>query len=218
MMLAAAAEPDENPPKRRRSATPSERPNILVVFSDQEQALYDRPGLNTPNRQRLMERGVWFPNTFCTTPQCSASRSSLLTGRYPHQSGVITNVDGNSMGKPLDPTIPNVGAVFAQQGYKTGYLGKWHLGNTKQGLDAFGFQGYKALRGEKLTDAAVEWIGAQDDTPWMLWVSYINPHDIYGRSRKLDDVSLRPELELPENLRDDLAKKPAPQLEFLVND
>src|SRR2546430_3751831 len=52
---------------------------------------------------RSDREGVRFTHAFCNTPQCSAARSSLLTGLEPHQTGVVTNVDGGSLGKGLAP-------------------------------------------------------------------------------------------------------------------
>src|SRR2546430_16204058 len=109
-------------------AAAAERPNILVFLTDQETALIPGP-VNTPYRRRLETQGVRFTHAFCNTPQCSAARSALLTGLEPHETGVLTNVDAGSLGKPLSPSLPTLGTVFRSAGYGTGYFGKWHLGS-----------------------------------------------------------------------------------------
>ncbi len=193
------------------------RPNILLILSDQERENVPRELLHLPHRERLEERGMRLTNAFCATPQCSASRAALLTGRYPHEAGVVTNVDGNSLGFPLNQSIPCLGSVFQQQGYATGYLGKWHLGNDKDGLDPFGFPGYKNLRGQKLADAAAKWIQEQSAQPWLLMVSFINPHDIYQIQKHLGRTP-RNGVQLPPNFEDTLWTKPSPQKRFLTHD
>src|SRR5579862_8639497 len=104
-------------------------------MTDQESALLPGPA-DLPNRRRIARDAVRFTSAFCNTPQCSAARSSLLTGLEPHQTGVLTNVDEGSLGKPLSTAIPTVGSVFAAAGYTTGYFGKWHLGGSPA---SFGF-------------------------------------------------------------------------------
>ncbi|MGD2175797.1 MAG: sulfatase-like hydrolase/transferase, partial [Candidatus Brocadiaceae bacterium] len=67
-----------------------DRPNILYLHSH-DTGRYVRPygfGVPTPNIQRLAEQGVLFRRSFCTNPTCSASRASLLTGRWPHCNGM----------------------------------------------------------------------------------------------------------------------------------
>ena len=196
------------------------RPNVLIILSDQERELADRQILSLPHRQRLEDRGLRFSRAFCNTPQCSASRASLWTGLYPHETGVFTNVDGSSLGVPLSPTISNLGNVFARQGYQTGYLGKWHLGNDKEGLAAFGFESDPrgaALRGEPLAEAAREWMESRSASPWLLIVSFLNPHDINHINEALR-YPIREGVELPDNFKDSLHTKPSPQLEFLEHD
>ncbi|MFH1740423.1 MAG: sulfatase-like hydrolase/transferase [bacterium] len=195
----------------------SRRPNVLFIFSDQEREGVPRSLLRLPNRKMLEERGIRFTNAFCTTPQCSASRATLLTGRYPHEAGVVANVDKNSLGQPLSATIPSLGTVFCRNGYQTGYLGKWHLGNDENGLEDFGFRGYRHLRGDELANAAAGWINQQDASPWFLMVSFLNPHDVYQFVRE-KDLKIRFGISLPENFDDDLESKPAAQREFLIND
>ena len=201
----------------RAKAASAKPPNVLYVISDQEREGVPRSLLNLPNRERLERHGIRFTQAFCTTPQCSASRSSLMTGLYPHEAGVVANVDKNSMGKPLSPEIPSLGNVFQQNGYATGYLGKWHLGNDEEGLDRFGFPGYQRLRGAELGRAAAKWIEDQSSRPWFLVVSFINPHDIY-RYPGETNVPVRPGVTIPENFDDDLEDKPTPQRQFLVDD
>src|SRR3954454_12103417 len=114
------------------------RPNVLGFRSDQETAMVPGP-VNNPHHRRLNEQGVRFSNAFCNTPQCSAARSSLLTGLEPHQTGVLTIIDGTSLGRSLSPKLATIGSVFRNAGYRTGYFGKWHLGSEEAGRDAFGF-------------------------------------------------------------------------------
>ncbi len=193
------------------------RPNVLFLFSDQEREDVPRELLHLPQRERLEQNGIRFTNTFCTTPQCSASRATLMTGLYPHEAGVVTNVDGSSLGRPLSPDVPCLGNVFRENGYETGYLGKWHLGNDQNGLEKFGFFGYRRLRGEKLGNAAAEWIRAQSEKPWFLTVSFINPHDVYDIKTAMKHP-IRDGVDIPANFADDLSDKPWPQRDFLVND
>lgn len=105
------------------AAAAETRPNILIVLSDQERELAHRTGLKIPNRDRLDALGTRFTAAYCTTPQCSPARATLLTGRYPHEAGVVTNI-GAVGGAPLSPEVPCLGTVFGSQGYTTGYLGK----------------------------------------------------------------------------------------------
>jgi arylsulfatase A-like enzyme len=154
------------------------RPNILVFMTDQETALLPGP-VETPNRRRIEAHGVRFTNAFCNTPQCSAARSALLTGREPHETGVLTNVDGESLGKALRPDMPNLGSVLRAAGYGTGYFGKWHLGNEDGDLHAYGFDTYAPGKDDVAAGKAAEWIAAQKG-PWLAWVSVLNPHNIYN--------------------------------------
>ena len=196
---------------------PPRQPNVLVFLSDQESALLPGP-VNLPNRTRLEPTAVKFTSAFCNTPQCSAARSSLLTGLEPNQTGVLTNVDGSSLGKPLPPSLPTVGSVFQAAGYSTGYFGKWHLGGDREGLARFGFATYERIRkDEEAARQAAEWIRAQRG-PWLAWVSIINPHDIYQLPKLLEQVQPRPGVLPPRTALDDLKGKPPGQREYVDKD
>jgi arylsulfatase A-like enzyme len=193
------------------------RPNVLVFMSDQESALLPGPA-NLPNRSRLEPRGVKFTSAFSNTPQCSAARSALLTGLEPHRTGVLTNVDASSLGKPLPSSLPTLGRVFQAAGYSTGYFGKWHLGGDREGLSPFGFATYApGGKDEEVARQAAEWVRRQPG-PWLAWVSVINPHDIYGLPKLLKEVQPRPGVKPPFSGLDDLAGKPSEQLEYAEKD
>lgn len=197
--------------------SPSARPNVLVVMSDQESALLPGP-VRLPQRERLIQRGVQFTHAFANTPQCSAARSALLTGLEPHRTGVWTNVDETSLGKPLSPAIPTVGSVCRQAGYRTGYFGKWHLGNDEKGLAAFGFETYvPAKSDEAVAREAADWIRTRKP-PWLAWVSFTNPHDIYQLPKILDRVAPRAGVKPPASGLEALEGKPAEQREYVDRD
>jgi len=111
-----------------------DRPNILFVFADQQHwqaAGFEDPTFTTPNLDAFAQESVRFSHAFCTTPQCSPSRSTLMTGLYPSKTGVWCNV-GMAGGDPLK--MPTIGAALQQAGYRTGYFGKWHLGKEDTAL------------------------------------------------------------------------------------
>jgi arylsulfatase A-like enzyme len=195
---------------------PQPRPNVLAFMTDQESALAPAQ-VNAPNRRRIEQSGVRFSNAFCNTPQCSAARSTLLTGLEPHHTGVLTNVDNGSLGKPLSPSLPTVGTAFRAAGYRTAYFGKWHLGNDDDGLERFGFPVYAQGSDEKVAKAAAAWIREQTG-PWLAWISVLNPHQIYSLPKELASVNPRVGVKPPATDLRNLAGKPAEQRGYVDED
>ncbi|HUX86471.1 MAG TPA: sulfatase-like hydrolase/transferase, partial [Chloroflexota bacterium] len=103
----------------------SNTPNILIIYPDQWRG--DTIGClgtttaRTPHLDRLAREGRHFPNAFVANPVCTPSRGSFQTGRYPHTTGVTAN------DVRLPVTEQGFAEVLAAAGYRTGYIGKWHL-------------------------------------------------------------------------------------------
>ena len=100
------------------------RPNVLLITTDQQRvdvmSAVGNPWAKTPHMDSIAAQGVSFTKSYCVYPLCSPSRSSLHTGRTPHEDRVDTN------GVAIDPAIPLSGQAFRAAGYDTGYAGKWH--------------------------------------------------------------------------------------------
>jgi len=106
------------------------RPNVVLVTTDQHRASAlgcsnDEP-VETPNLDRLAAEGTRFERAYANTPLCAPSRASLLTGRYPNQAGVRDN------GDRLSEDATTLGEAFSTAGYRTGYVGKWHLSGDEE--------------------------------------------------------------------------------------
>lgn len=116
-----------------------EKPNIIFILADDlgwgDLGAYGNQIVQTPNLDRLAARGVSFKQFYVSSPVCSPSRATFLTGRYPAELSLHGHISGNAesnrqRGIPdwLDADIETVADVLHQAGYKTAHIGKWHLG------------------------------------------------------------------------------------------
>lgn len=198
---------------------PGGGPNVLVVFSDQQhwQALgFMNPFFDTPNQNAIAKESVVFERSFCTTPQCSPSRSSLLTGFYPHKTKVFGNVRAAG-GDPL--TQETIGKELQDAGYYTGYFGKWHLGE-KEVATAGWDESDRKTNDPRAEKNAVDFLKNHGATkkPFALFVSLHNPHDIYY-FKKHKPESPVDGLALPESWeKETFEGKPLIQKQFMDED
>ena len=109
------------------------RPNLLIILSDDQgwgdAGFRGATDVKTPNLDRLAASGVEFRQGYVTAPQCIPSRAGLMTGRYQQHVGIECNPDDN---KNHVYQLPEGTATLASElkavGYRTGMVGKWHLG------------------------------------------------------------------------------------------
>jgi arylsulfatase A-like enzyme len=107
------------------------KPNLLYVFSDEHRAC-SMPWeafneAHMPNLERFAKEAMNFRTCISNYPVCSPYRAMLLTGRWPYQTGIIDNA------LQLRPDEVSIGETFRRAGYRTGYIGKWHLSPGDEG-------------------------------------------------------------------------------------
>jgi len=114
------------------------RPNILLIITDQEREVMHWPEgwaeANLPARSRLLEHGLQFTNAQCNAAACSASRATLMTGRYPTEHTVknlVTSDDPKDDVQRhlavLPSNLPNLARIMSEAGYHVALKGKLHL-------------------------------------------------------------------------------------------
>jgi len=185
------------------SAQSVTRSNILIIMTDQQTAdAMSNAGnkdLRTPAMDKLAANGVRFARAYCAQPLCSPSRSSMMCGKMPFETGFVGNVEEKDGQWP--DSLLMMGKIFQQQGYSTGYVGKWHLPVPAGKESQHGF-GYVANTDfQDYNDAATPsfcagFIKENKDRPFVLVASFLNPHDICewarGESLKMDLLDSAP--------------------------
>jgi len=111
---------------RAAEQSPS-KPNLLFIWTDEQRAdtmvAYGNTKIHAPNLDKLASESIVFRNAYVTQPVCTPSRSSVMTGLWPHTSGCTTN------NVPLAKENPCLPEFVADRQYRTAYMGKWHLGD-----------------------------------------------------------------------------------------
>jgi arylsulfatase A len=120
------------------------KPNIIIIFTDDmgygDLGCYGSVIHETPNIDKLSENGVRFTDFYTSSPVCTPSRASLLTGCYPQRIDMDVNEKPRDefravltplSPKGLNPREITIGKVLKTKGYATACIGKWHLGDQK---------------------------------------------------------------------------------------
>jgi len=115
------------------------RPNVVLIYLDDsgygDYAHNGNPTIKTPNITDLKQSGINFTQFYVTSPACSASRYSLMTGRYPGRSGLGSWVIGPKAQKHIHDNEVTLAEGLKSVGYETGMFGKWHLGSPNEKND-----------------------------------------------------------------------------------
>ena len=205
LLLAFPPQGISRPPSSAASAS---RPNIVFILVDDlrwdELGCAGHPFVKTPNIDRMAREGAMFRNAFMTTPLCSPSRASFLTGQYAHTHGITDNVNRSAASHKL-VTFP---LLLHQSGYETAFIGKWHMGNDDTPRP--GFDRWVSFKGQGtyldpdinedgkdvkpggyitdlLTGYAVEFIKRRHDKPFLVYLAH---KAIHPEARQRDDGSV----------------------------
>lgn len=115
-----------------------EQPDIVVILADDiglgdisyytERVLKHRPVIRTPNIDALAQQGVWINNAHSATALCAPTRYAVMTGKNNYRSESPWGVWGSFQPNAIASDAPTLGNVTQKAGYKTAFVGKWHLG------------------------------------------------------------------------------------------
>lgn len=150
------------------------RTNLILIIADDLGAEDSNPfgnsAVRTPNLQRLADGGMRFDRAFVTTSSCSPSRCSMITGRYPHQTGAP------QLHQPMPAEQVTFVELLRAAGYHTAQAGKWHLGPAaKKKFDSVNEGG-----GDSGCDKWIDVLRAcPKDQPFFLWLAALDPHRPY---------------------------------------
>ncbi|KKL08402.1 hypothetical protein LCGC14_2576210, partial [marine sediment metagenome] len=204
-------------------------PNIVLIMADdlggRDLPAYGNPFNEAPNIDKLASQGIQFSNAYAA-PVCSPTRASIQSGQYPARVGIFDFITGHW--RPYEEvTVPvhrvqhlpddifTIGDAMQAAGYKTGYFGKWHLGNDAEHLpNARGYdQAYMYAGGgfyqprfvpeykgpaekrlsEMLTDMGINFIKESKNEPFFLFISHYDVHVQLDADRELIDKYLEKE-------------------------
>lgn len=169
----------------------------MFIMTDQQSAdvMSCRMGdqyIHTPAMDSLAKTGTVFTRAYAPNPLCMPARASIFTGRYPHTTRVTKNARPPS-GR-LDPEFVCMGTYLRNAGYAAAYSGKWHLCFDRKNADTHGFEILNSKQklappqddnyDSRISHAAVRYLQREHEVPFLLVVSYLNPHNICEWARR----------------------------------
>jgi arylsulfatase A len=184
------------------------KPNILFILCDDlgmnDLRCYGRLDHRTPNLDKLASQGMRFTSAYCAQPICSPSRAAILTGKTPAFLRLTTYLPGRPdcvsqkvLQAEIQTQVPLARKMmpryFKEAGYVCAAIGKWHAGGRGFGPLEHGFDSYhpgqadtrpSATEGGKgeydLTAAAEQFIEANQDRPFLVYLAHNSPHIPYA--------------------------------------
>lgn len=199
-------------------------PNIVLIIADDmnwdDCGAYGHPAIRTPNIDGLAAEGMRFEHAYLTTNSCSPSRASIITGKYPHNTGA------EQLHWPLPESSDTFVGRLQSAGYYTAAAGKWHMGDAvREHFDKIyeastaGFVLPSGKDGQPAKMIAAQPSGCEDweraceerpeDQPFFLWLAALDPHREYNDGaldppHTHDDVIVPPHLPDVPDVREDL--------------
>ncbi|MEO0897161.1 MAG: sulfatase [Bacteroidota bacterium] len=173
-------------------------PNIVIFIADDvsynDFGCYGNEAAHTPHIDALAEEGIRFTHAYLTASSCSPSRISILSGRYPHNTGAP------ELHMPLPKHIPTIATQLKGSDYFVAASGKWHLGDTaKKDFDVVMDRDF-GLGGEDRWKECIQQI--PKGKPFFLWLASIDAHRDWG-DNKYNGTTESSKLSVPEYMVDD---------------
>jgi arylsulfatase A-like enzyme len=160
------------------SATAQDKPNFVLMIADDvswdDIGCYGNTQVRTPNIDRIAAAGIRFTNVFLTASSSSPSRNSIITGRYPHNTG----------GAELHTLPPDYMIAFPeilrQNGYYTAHAGKFHMGNyARRGFDIVNEN--NKLNGDGGEELWIKCLQERPkEKPFLMWFAAHDAHRVWG--------------------------------------
>jgi N-sulfoglucosamine sulfohydrolase len=159
------------------------RPNVLFITCHdlgQHLGCYGQTTVSSPALDALAASGVRFAKSFCTAPQCSPSRASLHTGRYPHSTGVL-GLAHAPFGWRLDPRERHLAHILAGAGYSTTLVGMQHLIERGSAFELGYTRVLPVAPAEEEADATIALLRefTATDQPFYVELGFEEPHRPY---------------------------------------
>jgi len=158
------------------------RPNVLLITADDlgfQLGCYGDRVVTTPNLDNLADEGVRFTNAYVTSASCSPSRSSVLTGLYPHQNGQLGL---SHLGYEMKPGLPSMASLLKKQGYRTGIIGKLHVNPAEDFPFDFVQDAHEPSRSpSRVRQMCDDFFDGAKGEPFFLYLNFFDPHDPFVR-------------------------------------
>jgi N-acetylglucosamine-6-sulfatase len=198
--------------------------NVIFILTDDHRYdamgfMHPQPWLRTPNLDKVAKEGAHLKNAFVTTALCSPSRASILTGVYAHRHQIVDN------NTPIPPGTRFFPQLLQKAGYKTAFIGKWHMGNGGDEPQA-GFDKWVSFRGQgtylpspnglnidgkhvpqkgyitdELTDYALDWLNQiPREQPYFLYLSHKAVHADFVPAERHKGVYAKDKFQPPKTM------------------